>query len=135
MFLVIHKRVFFFFGLLMLFLGIFSQILWNGASKTVFQPQDSGPSAKVVVIDPGHGGEDGGAVAEDGTPEAPINLAISLKLREILFLAGVETRMTREEDISIHTAEAKTLQEKKASDIRQRVALVNALPSPIFISI
>ena len=135
MFLVIHKRVFFFFGLLVLFLGIFSQILWNGASKTVFQPQDSGPSAKVVVIDPGHGGEDGGAVAEDGTPEAPINLAISLKLREILFLAGVETRMTREEDISIHTAEAKTLQEKKASDIRQRVALVNALPSPIFISI
>ena len=135
MFFVIHKRTFFLLALLALFVGVFSQILWNGASTTVFQPQNSNPSAKVVVIDPGHGGEDGGAVAEDGTPEAPINLAIGLKLREIFFLAGLETQMTREEDISIHTAEAKTIQEKKVSDIRQRVAMINALPAPVLISI
>ena len=88
-----------------------------------------------VVIDPGHGGEDGGAVAGDGTVESTLNLAIAKRLQELLLFTGQSVVMTREEDISIHTAEAKTLQEKKASDIRQRVALVNALPSPIFISI
>ena len=36
-----------------------------------------------VVIDPGHGGEDGGAVAADGTTEAAVNLALSLRLREV----------------------------------------------------
>ena len=135
MFFVVHKRAVFLCGLMVLFLGVFARILWHGASIAVFQPENSRVSATVVVIDPGHGGEDGGAVAEDGTPEAPINLAISFKLREVLFLVGVDTRMTREEDISIHTPEATTIQEKKASDIRQRVALVNALENPVLISI
>ena len=46
-------------------------------------------SGPVIVIDPGHGGEDGGAVAADGTPESGINLAISLKTRDMFELVGV----------------------------------------------
>ena len=41
-----------------------------------------------VILDPGHGGEDGGAVGIDGIIEKDINLSISLKLRDLLQAAG-----------------------------------------------
>jgi len=89
---------------------------------------------RILVIDPGHGGEDGGTVAADGTTEAAINLAVALRLREVCFLCGVEPVMTREEDVSIHT-EGDTIRARKASDIRNRVALVNSYPNAVLISI
>ena len=94
------------------------------------------PAAQtILMIDPGHGGEDGGAVAEDGTAEAGINLAIALRLRELMTLLGRDTAMTREEDISIHSAGASTLREKKASDLKNRVALVNSSDGAVLLSI
>ena len=43
---------------------------------------------KTVIIDSGHGGYDGGAVAEDGTVEKNINLMIALKLKDIFEFNG-----------------------------------------------
>ena len=54
-----------------------------------------------VVIDPGHGGEDGGAVSPGGVQESHINLAVSKQLRDLLRFAGVPTAMTREEDVTM----------------------------------
>lgn len=54
-----------------------------------------------IVIDPGHGGFDGGAVAKDGTSEKDINLAVALELREILEEYPVRIVMTRESDESL----------------------------------
>ena len=94
------------------------------------------PAARaVLIIDPGHGGEDGGAVAEDGTAEAGINLSIALRLRDLMDLLGWDTAMTREEDISVYTEGASTLREKKVSDLQNRVAMINGYEDAVLLSI
>lgn len=89
----------------------------------------------MIVIDAGHGGEDGGAVAADGTVESGINLAIAQDLDALLRFLGCETRMTRTEDAAIYSDGARTLREKKASDLKNRVALVNETPNAVLLSI
>jgi len=89
----------------------------------------------VIIIDAGHGGEDGGAVGADGTNEKDINLSISLKLNDILTVFGYETRMVRTTDISIHNDGADTIRERKASDIRNRAAIMEEYDSCLYISI
>ncbi len=76
-----------------------------------------------ILIDPGHGGEDGGTVAEDGTLEKNINLAISLHLRDMLAIWGFPVSMTRQTDISIHSPEHTSTRDMKVSDMRNRLAL------------
>ena len=88
-----------------------------------------------VVIDPGHGGEDGGAVSSDGVQESHINLAVSKQLRDLLCLAGVQTVMTREEDVTICDEGLGTIRARKASDIRNRVAIVNGTENAVLLSI
>lgn len=100
--------------------------------------QTSGAAAvgnTVLVIDAGHGGEDGGAVGADGSRESDINLAIARRLEGLLILLGEETRMTRTDDRSIHSEGAATLREKKRSDLKNRVALVNGTQGAILVSI
>ena len=89
----------------------------------------------VWVIDAGHGGEDGGAVASDGTKESDLNLAIARRLDALLALLGEQTRMTRTDDISIHDGSASTLRQKKRSDLENRVSLVNSTQGAILVSI
>ncbi len=91
--------------------------------------------SRTVVIDPGHGGEDGGAVAADGTKESDINLSISLQLKELFLFCGVEPVLTREEDISVYSEGASTLREKKVSDIHNRVDQINAFSDAVVLSI
>jgi N-acetylmuramoyl-L-alanine amidase len=134
-FLVIQKRSIVIFLFLLVFFGAYAAILWSGSALTVFNQQAEAGESPVVVIDPGHGGADGGAVAADGTTEAQINLSVSLKLREVLRLAGIDVLMTREEDISVHSPEAATLREQKISDIHNRAALVSDTPNALLISI
>lgn len=90
---------------------------------------------KTIVIDAGHGGEDGGAVAADGTVESTINLAIARDVEALLRFLGCRTVMTRTEDTAIYSPEAETLREKKASDLKNRVSLVNGTPNAILLSI
>lgn len=92
-------------------------------------------SAYIPVIDPGHGGEDGGAVAGNGVVESSLNLEVSAKIKLLFCLLGVEPVMVRETDISLHSEGAKTLREKKVSDLKNRVALVNSIDNAFLISI
>lgn len=96
---------------------------------------ERGGEAVVYVIDAGHGGEDGGAVSRDGVLESEINLAIAKRSELLLRFLGAETVMTRTDDVSIHSEGADTLRQKKASDLRNRVALVNATPGAVLVSI
>ena len=89
----------------------------------------------IIIIDAGHGGEDGGAVGADGTNEKDINLEIALKLNEILTVMGYETRMVRTTDISICEGDCKTLREKKVSDIRNRTAIMEEYENCLYISV
>lgn len=116
--------------------GIFAAILWQGsavnASKNLPLEQGGG---SVLVIDPGHGGMDGGAVSADGTVEAQINLAIGLRMEEIAQLLGVETVMTRREDVDLHDESASTVRQQKISDLKNRVAQVNAVSGGVLVSL
>ena len=116
------------------FLGL-TAVFWQGsrpAETAVFAPRDGVPVT--VVIDPGHGGEDGGAVSPGGVSESHINLAISACLNDLLRFAGAKTAMTRTEDVSIHT-EGDTMRARKVSDIHNRVELVNNMENSVLISI
>lgn len=78
-----------------------------------------------VLIDAGHGGADGGAVAHDGTLEKDINLSIAIPLRDMLRVLGVSVRMTRETDVSIHDPAATAIRDQKVSDMHNRLTLYN----------
>ncbi len=121
--------------LLLLFfsLAIANWYLHRPFSVTTFSAVRMG--GVTVVIDAGHGGEDGGAVSSSGTVESGINLAIACKLDVLLHFYGVPTVMVRREDISIHDDSAKTLREKKRSDLNNRVQIVNETENGVLISI
>ncbi|MEG1869001.1 MAG: N-acetylmuramoyl-L-alanine amidase [Clostridiales bacterium] len=82
--------------------------------------------SKIIAIDPGHGGSDPGAVGVSGSKEKDINLALSLKLRDLLENNGATVVMTREKDIA--------LSETKKQDLDARAALVKKAKADIFIS-
>lgn len=88
-----------------------------------------------VVIDPGHGGEDGGASTAGGVLESALNLQISLRVRDLLQLLGVNTSMIRQTDTAVYTGACSTIREKKVSDIKNRVQMVNATPNALLVSI
>ncbi|MGB8002467.1 MAG: N-acetylmuramoyl-L-alanine amidase CwlD [Anaerobacillus sp.] len=91
-------------------------------------------SGQVIVIDPGHGGPDGGAVG-DNVVEKDIALTISLKLRDYLQEAGALVIMTREIDTDLASEETKGLSNRKAEDLRKRVELINDPSNDLFVSI
>lgn len=88
-----------------------------------------------VVLDAGHGGIDGGTTADDGTPEKIINLQIAQKLEQILNAMGIKTVMTRTDDESIHDSDANTIRQKKVSDIKNRLKIIENTENAIFVSI
>lgn len=87
-----------------------------------------------IVIDAGHGGEDGGAVGVSGVLESRLNLAVALRLEQLLHFCGMQTEMIRTEDRSVYT-EGETIAEKKVSDLKNRAALVARTEPAILVSI
>lgn len=89
----------------------------------------------VIIIDAGHGGEDGGTSSSSGIIEKNINLAISKKLESLFKTAGFNVIMTREEDCLIYDSNAVKMREKKVSDIHKRMKIIEDNPNSIFLSI
>ena len=89
---------------------------------------------KIIVIDPGHGGIDGGAKSEGGVIEKDINLSISLKTKDALESKGYKVIMTRSEDVGLYT-EGKKVREKKIEDLGNRVKIKKDNKCDAFISI
>lgn len=91
-------------------------------------------SRKTVIIDAGHGGVDGGAVSCTGVYESNLNLEIALKLNDLMHLLGINTVMIRQTDCSVYTT-GETIAQKKISDLKERVRIVNSTPDAVLISI
>lgn len=87
-----------------------------------------------IVIDAGHGGEDGGATSCTGILESSFNLDISLRLRDLMHLLGYETKMIRTTDTSVYTS-GQTIAQKKVSDLKERVRMVNDTENALLLSI
>ncbi len=104
-------------------------------SESVIDASVSVKEDIVVIIDAGHGGIDGGTQASDGTLEKEINLKIALKLNDILNSMGIKTMLTRDSDKSIHNDGAVTIREKKISDIKNRLQIVESTDNAVLVSI
>lgn len=93
-----------------------------------------GSSEKIILLDPGHGGFDGGAAAPDGTVEKDINLQISFKLRDKLKKEGYIVKLTREEDKAL-CENNKKIKNKKRIDLNNRCNMKNTSNCDMFLSI
>ncbi|HET7657646.1 MAG TPA: N-acetylmuramoyl-L-alanine amidase CwlD [Bacillales bacterium] len=133
------KKALFIAGALLL-LGIIKYELHDSRSGTSWSTPLSG---KVIVLDAGHGGPDGGAVGEGVVLEKHVALAISQDLKDYLQQAGALVLMTREKDQDLANEDTKKLRRRKTEDLHARVEFVkethpdllvsihlNAIPSP-----
>ena len=107
---------------------------WGSRAVTVISEALPFERAHCIVIDPGHGGEDGGATSCTGRMESEYNLTISRRLDDLMHLLGYQTRMTRTSDVSIYTT-GDTIARKKISDLKERVRIVNETSNALLISI
>lgn len=89
---------------------------------------------QTVVIDAGHGAPDGGATSCTGVLESQYNLEIALRLNDLLHLLGINTVMIRETDSSVYT-EGESIAQKKVSDLKERVRIVNTTDNALLVSI
>jgi len=88
-----------------------------------------------IIIDAGHGGEDGGAQSSSGITEKYINLAISEKVNDIFRFFGYETIMTRKDDSMCYDDSCNTIRQKKVKDIKNRMNIIEENPNSVFLSI
>jgi len=117
-------------SVLIIFLGyslIFSAL--HMKTTNAFSVKDK----KIILIDPGHGGVDGGASSSSGTLEKDIALEISLKLRDELNDLGYYVVMTREEDKGLYTKGS--IKQKKIEDLNNRVKMKGETGCDAFLSI
>ncbi|MDC3425554.1 N-acetylmuramoyl-L-alanine amidase CwlD [Aquibacillus sp. 3ASR75-11] len=92
-------------------------------------------SGKVIVLDPGHGGVDGGAVGKDNTLEKDIVLKIAKDLQNYLQQSGALVYLTREEDKDLADEGTDGLARRKVEDIRRRVEFIKDKEADFFVSL
>lgn len=80
-----------------------------------------------IVLDPGHGGMDGGAIGCDGSVEKEINLEIGLLLRDLLGACGYDVTMTRDSDIDLGGGDG-TVRSQKRADLAARLEIMEKDP-------
>ena len=97
----------------------------------VMQTAELAANPPVLVIDPGHGGFDGGAIAVNGARESDINLAIALKLEALAAFCGSSTVMTRNDD----SRKTDLLSYSEHEDLVYRAQVANQIPDAVLVSI
>ncbi len=97
---------------------LFAAAVGTRPQTAVTAPADSRP---LILLDAGHGGEDGGALAPDGTLEKDLNLDIALSTRDLLLFCGYRVEMTRDTDTVL--GEGDTVRARKVSDMNARLKL------------
>lgn len=128
MFYVINKKsIILTFSLMFVF--IISSFIYNSYQKSMV----TSVTSNVIVIDPGHGGEDGGAVGVTGIKEKDLNLKIALKLKEKLLNSGINVVMTRDTDIML--CDKNQQKKRKRTDFDNRIKIAQNYNNAIFISI
>lgn len=121
--------------LLLIGISIFTYTVTTSRVYNAVQVVSLPITNKVVVLDAGHGKPDEGAQSSTGTTEAATNLKIALKVQNLLEQAGCTVILTRSDENAIYDLDAKTLKQKKVSDIHNRVKIGNSSSADIFVSI
>ena len=118
----------------LVFCGAILLALWGSRAVAVMSEGAPLTDRVCIILDAGHGGEDGGATSCSGVLESNINLEITLRLNDLLHLLGYDTKMIRTTDRSIYT-QGETIAAKKVSDLRERVRIANETHNAILVSI
>lgn len=105
------------------------------ANRRVSSAMSYNDNYPVIIIDAGHGGEDGGTQSAEGILEKDINLFVAKKLEALLKKEGFRTVMTRSDDSMIYDSYCKTIKSKKTSDLHNRLEIMKKYPDCIFLSI
>ena len=116
-------------------LFILTYIKLNKKKEKIVQTISLPITGKKIVLDAGHGLPDEGAESKNGVTEEAINLKITKKVQNLLEQSGCSVILTRSDENGIYDLDAKTLREKKVSDIKNRVKIGNKDTSDIFVSI
>lgn len=119
---------------ILVLLGMLMIGLAGEGAVTVIADNKLEKSRHRIIIDAGHGGMDGGAVSCTGVLESGINLEIALRLQDLSHLLGYDTFMIRTTDVSIHTS-GQTIAQKKISDLKERVRIINSVENGVLLSI
>ena len=90
---------------------------------------------RIIVIDAGHGGPDGGASDATGVCEKDINLNIAKYLEVYLKQSGAKVVMTRTKDVSLHTNDNASVKNRKREDLLKRKEIANTSGADMMISI
>lgn len=90
---------------------------------------------QVIVIDPGHGGQDPGAVGVSGTLEKDVALAVALLVRDLLAAAGARPVLTRSGDYDLSQWAVPGEATPNRAELAARVALVQQHGAAVFVSI
>ena len=88
-----------------------------------------------VIVDAGHGGEDGGASSADGLLEKDLNLALALTMRDILVASGVNVILTRDSDTLLYDRNVDFQGRKKMLDMAARLKIAENASNPVFVSL
>ena len=114
---------------------LFSSLFYSfSEDSTSFASTAEERTSPVIIIDAGHGGEDGGATGTNGVLEKELNLTVSYMLSDLLRGAGYTVIQTRTEDRLLY-AEGAQKGHKKQSDLENRVKFTEKYPNSILISI
>ncbi len=106
----------------------------NLQTETMFASAE--PQNMCIVIDAGHGGEDGGCVSDSGVLEKDINLEISKKVAEILNTMGYNTILTRSEDKMLYDMYGDNYEgRKKTYDLKNRLKFARENEADMLVSI
>lgn len=131
------------FEMLFWYIGISLLLLLSAAAVVILGRDDEKATAvlssltvqRSVIIDAGHGGEDGGCSGYDGTLEKNLNMLISEELYELFTANGWNVIMTRTEDKLLYTEEQNIKGQRKMFDLKNRVEYAKANTDALFISI
>ena len=106
-------------------------VLWQGSTAVISHSKEG----HVVMLDPGHGGYDPGAITSQGVYEKSINLQIAQKVKEMLGPSGIAVFLTREEDIDYAPDGVKGNNTKKQIDLNHRIDIANEAKANVFVSL
>jgi N-acetylmuramoyl-L-alanine amidase len=109
-------------------------VILDTSYLSVFKQKMELIGSRVIIIDAGHGGMDGGASGRNGVLEKNINLAISQKLKAYIEEHGDTAVMIREIDEGLYSNHG-TVRNKKNEDLKNRKNIIKEYNADLFISI
>jgi N-acetylmuramoyl-L-alanine amidase len=135
MIMVIHKKKLILSLVVIVSLALLAYVDLRQRTTTFFKTAKT-DGIKTIVLDPGHGGEDPGAVSDySETKEKDVNLEVALKLKTILEKDGYRVIMTRKEDVLKFEPGTTNIVQKRRQDLETRKKLIDESGADIAVSI